>query len=135
MALLIDPGIEGDCATYRCERDAGRVMAYPHYLDWPSYRTNMWLMYQNATIRAFFACSLPWYLCRAWRKSVDATFLMLYQFAHDCMHWSIRAMRRDHEGNIIGHTLRSRGIAALQNLLFAATMPHMEKQARRRGVV
>src|SRR6266487_1122393 len=93
MALLIDPGIEEDCATYRCERDAGHVMAYPHYLDWPSYRANMWLMYQKASIRAVFTCILPWCLRRALRMSIDATFLMLYLLAHNCMHWSICTMR------------------------------------------
>lgn len=135
IALLIDPGIEEGCATYRCGRDAWHVMVYPHYLEWPSYRANMWITYQKASIRAFFTCTFPWHLRRMWRNSVDATFLMLYRLAYDCMGWSIRTMRRDREGNIVGHTLCSRGIAVLQALLFAIVMPHMEKQARRRGVV
>lgn len=134
-ALLIDPGIGDECAIYRCERDAEHVMAYPKYLDWPSYRANRWLIRQKAMIHVFFTCTFPWHLRRTWIKMVDTTFLMLYQFAHVCAHWSICTMQCNHEGNIIGYTLLSRGIAALQAILFSVTMPYMEKQARRRGGV
>lgn len=124
-ATLIDLGFGEDEALYQCAACEWHGFVVPHYLNWPSYKTQVCVGRWSRALIFFFTVAMHWHI-RTWRTRLSTCFFWsVYQLAHRSAHWAIATMRQDYQGNVIGHTILSRLIGIVEAVLFSLSLPHV----------